>query len=297
MPAPRPASSYPAAKLTSDDVVNVKKLPKVILNMMDRIGVKKGDKGDPGRPGKDGISVRGPQGKQGEKGEKGDKGDPGKNGADGKDGQDGLPGDPGPPGRDAGINEMAYIAQGQAAKEVREHCEEYAHELLHAANMIGEIEVDMSTLKDKGFIMYDATKKKFIFELIPRMAEQVVKYLNTGGHNDLEQNKGITVTDPGGSEDLTMFFTSNRITITKIVFILTGATSITCTIRHATNRNAAGSEVVTGGTVVNSTTTGNIVQSFNDADVQPESFVWLETTAMVGTPESVHCTIYFRLGS
>lgn len=108
------------------------------------------------------------------------------------------------------------------------------------------------------------------------------------------QSKSITIPDPTSSEDISMFYTDEAITITKIVGVLTGSTSATTTIRHSTDRSATGNEVVTSGTVFNSTTTGNVVTSFNDATVPADSFVWVETTALSGTPTSLNLTIFFR---
>lgn len=108
------------------------------------------------------------------------------------------------------------------------------------------------------------------------------------------QSKTITIPDPSASEDITLPYFDDAITITKIVFVITGSTSVTATVRHGTDRSATGTEVVTGGTVVNSTTTGNVVTSFDDATVPADSFLWLETTALSGTPTSLSITIFYR---
>lgn len=107
-------------------------------------------------------------------------------------------------------------------------------------------------------------------------------------------SKSVTVESPTASEDISLFYTDEAITITKIVYVITGSTSVTTTIRHHTDRNNAGNEVVTGGTTANSTTTGNVVTSFNDATVPADSFVRLETTALSGTPTSLNVTIFYR---
>lgn len=108
------------------------------------------------------------------------------------------------------------------------------------------------------------------------------------------QSKSITIEIPTSAEDISIFYTDEAITITKIVFVITGATSATTTIRHHTDRNNAGNEVVTGGTVANSTTSGNVVTSFNDATVPADSFIWLETTALSGTPTTLNATIFYK---
>lgn len=109
-------------------------------------------------------------------------------------------------------------------------------------------------------------------------------------------SKAITVKNPTNAEDISMFFTDPAITITKMVAVLVGSStpSVTWTVRHSTDRNATGNEVVTGGTTTTSTTTGSVVTSFNDATIPATSFVWLETTAKSGTVTELHLTIFYR---
>lgn len=140
-----------------------------------------------------------------------------------------------------------------------------------------------TTVNATGEVCIDSTSRTFNF--YDGTIEAVVNPI---------MSKSITVESPTASEDISMFYTDDAITITKIVFVITGSTSVTTTIRHHTDRNNAGNEVVTGGTVVNSTTTGNVVTSFNDATVPADSFIWLETTALSGTPTSVNVTIFYR---
>jgi hypothetical protein len=114
------------------------------------------------------------------------------------------------------------------------------------------------------------------------------------GQKDSE-SKSIAVESPTGSEDITFFFTPVAITITEMRAVLVGGTtpSITWTIRHATDRTAAGNEVVTSGTTTTSDTTGSDVTSFNDATVPADSFVWLETTAASGGATALAITVVF----
>ena len=112
----------------------------------------------------------------------------------------------------------------------------------------------------------------------------------------VEFYKSITIEDPTASEDLSMFFTNKALTILEMRAVLVGSAtpSVTMTIRHGTDRNAAGAEAVTGGTVVTSTTTGSDITVFNDATIVADSFVWLETTAQSGTVTELHVTIIYR---
>ncbi len=139
-----------------------------------------------------------------------------------------------------------------------------------------------TTVNDAGEICIDTTSKTFNF--YEGAAERVLNPI---------LSKSITIESPTAAEDISLFYTDDAITITKIVFVITGATSVTTTVRHHTDRNNAGNEVVTGGTVANNSTTGNVVTSFNDATVPADSFLWIETTALSGTPTSVNITIFY----
>jgi hypothetical protein len=140
-----------------------------------------------------------------------------------------------------------------------------------------------TTIDATGEVTIDSTSRTFNF--YDGTAEAVVNPV---------MSKSITIENPTASEDISMFYTDDAITITKIVFVITGSTSVTTTIRHSTDRSATGNEVVTSGTTVNSGTTGNVVTTFNDATVPADSFVWLETTALSGTPTSLNVTVFYR---
>lgn len=107
-------------------------------------------------------------------------------------------------------------------------------------------------------------------------------------------SKAIVVENPTATEDLSFYFTNIAITITKMNIALVGTTpSLTVTVRHAADRSATGNEVVTGGTVVTSTTTGQDITSFNDATIPANSHIWIETTAKSGTVTSLILTIFY----
>lgn len=112
--------------------------------------------------------------------------------------------------------------------------------------------------------------------------------------NTRTMSKSITVESPTATEDISIFFTPVAITITEMRAVVRGTTpSVTWTIRHGTDRSAAGNQVVTGGTTTTSQTTGSDVVSFNDATIPADSFVWLETTAETGTTNELHVSIVY----
>lgn len=105
--------------------------------------------------------------------------------------------------------------------------------------------------------------------------------------------KSLTVDAPTASDDISMGFTNRALTITKMVAVVRGSSpSITWTLRHSTDRSAAGNEVKTGGTTTTSQTTGSTVTSFDDATIPINSFYWLETTAKSGTVDELHLSIF-----
>ena len=105
----------------------------------------------------------------------------------------------------------------------------------------------------------------------------------------------IIVELPDSAEDLSFFFTDIPLTLTKIRPILVGSStpSVTWTLRHGTDRSAAGAEVVTSGTTTTEVTTGIDITSFNDETIIANSHVWFETTAKSGTVDSLALTLFF----
>lgn len=102
---------------------------------------------------------------------------------------------------------------------------------------------------------------------------------------------------PDDSEDISIAFTNRAITITEMRAVLVGSAtpSVTWTIRHGSDRSAAGNEVVTGGTATTATTSGDDVTSFDDATIPADSHIWLETTAQSGTVNQLHVTIIYTV--
>lgn len=109
-----------------------------------------------------------------------------------------------------------------------------------------------------------------------------------------EMVKKIVIASPGSSEDRTLFFTNKALTITNMRAVVRGSTpSVTWTIRHNSDRSAAGNEVVTGGTTTTSQSTGSNVTAFNDETIPANSWVWLETTAASGTNNELAVILIF----
>lgn len=107
-------------------------------------------------------------------------------------------------------------------------------------------------------------------------------------------SKSISVESPTNSEDITLFYTDIAITMKEFNTVMTGTSpSITYTVKHESDRSAAGDEVVTGGSTTTSTTAGDSVTSFNDATVPANRWLWLETTASGVAQTSFHITMRY----
>jgi hypothetical protein len=113
--------------------------------------------------------------------------------------------------------------------------------------------------------------------------------------NTAQKSKSATLENPINAEDVTLFFTPVALTVSEIRAVLRGAStpSVTWTIRHDLDRNAVGTEIVTGGTVTTDITTGDDITVMDDASIPADSFIWLETTAKSGTVQALHITIRY----
>lgn len=109
-----------------------------------------------------------------------------------------------------------------------------------------------------------------------------------------DYSKSVTILSPNAYDNSTLIYTKRPITVTQLDSVITGADNVTWFIRHAASRaEAAPDNVVTGGTTTTSSTTGTLVTSFDDATIPAGRWVWLQCTALGGTPISIHVTMYY----
>jgi len=121
----------------------------------------------------------------------------------------------------------------------------------------------------------------------------------TPSNKALPRSKHFTIENPTNSEDITLFYTDEALTVTKMVAVLTGSgsPSLTWTLRFDADRSLTGTEIVTGGTVTDSTgggtSTGQSITSFNNATISANSWVWFKTTALAITVTKIHVTVFY----
>ena len=127
-----------------------------------------------------------------------------------------------------------------------------------------------------------------------------IEYSKDGGisYRSLTANsKAITIETPTATEDITLFYTNIPLQVTQLAAVVNNTfdASGVYTIRHDTDRDAAGTEVVTGGSSVTNETSGDVVNIFDAPDVVEDSWIWLETTSISGTVTTqLHVTIEYK---
>jgi hypothetical protein len=108
--------------------------------------------------------------------------------------------------------------------------------------------------------------------------------------------ESATINSPSSSEDVTMFFTTQDLSVTQITAVVRGSSpSVTWTIRHSGDRSATGSELVVGGTTTTNQADGSVVDSLSESFIPAHSYVWLETTAQTGTVDELNVTLEYSV--
>jgi hypothetical protein len=106
--------------------------------------------------------------------------------------------------------------------------------------------------------------------------------------------RSISVYAPTTTDNITMFYTSNALTLSNIESVIRGAgTGVTFSVRYGTDRSATGTEVVTSGINCTNTTTGLSTTSFNNGTISASSFVWLTIAGVSGNPNELSVTLEF----
>jgi hypothetical protein len=89
---------------------------------------------------------------------------------------------------------------------------------------------------------------------------------------------------PLAGSECSMGYTENALTVSKLraVARFSTATDVRWTIRFGSDRSAAGTEIVVGGTITTNTTTGQVITTLSNASIPANSFFWIEVTASTG---------------
>ena len=107
--------------------------------------------------------------------------------------------------------------------------------------------------------------------------------------------KSLTISYPTASEDVTILYTEAEHILSRVSSVLvgTGGSTVSFTLRYASDRSSAGTEVKTGGLTCGSTSTANNETVFDSATVPANNFIWLETSSITGSVQEFHVSLTF----
>lgn len=173
-----------------------------------------------------------------------------------------------PPGSEAEGD--AYYVAGTGAAAWLTHDNEFAY-WQNGAYLFHTL-VDGNVIYDEEFDNW----YKFNGTDIERMYERVYR---------------LTINTPS-SEDKTFGYIEHEFEVVELDAICVGSTpSVDWTVRFASDRNATGTELVTGGATTTSTTTVDSETTLTVSTVTAGSFLWLETSSETGTVTEFHVTV------
>ena len=117
---------------------------------------------------------------------------------------------------------------------------------------------------------------------------------SSSAEGSADQRIGITVECPRLNDKFTLFKTTQEITIQQLDFVLEGTTDLTVVVGFDPDRSVAGTRVINAGTLVNNTTTGQEVTSFDNAVIPAGNWVWVEFTAITAEPTEVNVSVVYN---
>lgn len=106
------------------------------------------------------------------------------------------------------------------------------------------------------------------------------------------KSKSITIESPIVGDDFTFYFSIPAITVREVNAVIRGSGSITWRIRHDTDRDAVGTDLITGGHITN-TVNGESITIFDNPNIAARSYVWVEVTNVTGQVETLHLSLQF----
>ena len=107
--------------------------------------------------------------------------------------------------------------------------------------------------------------------------------------------KSITIVDPTSSENLTLFYTTEALTVLHAAESVSGSgPSVTYNIRWAPARNEGLPVSLFGTNRAVSAQAGTTTTTFNNTTIPANSFVWIITSAKSGTVSDFHVSLKFK---
>jgi hypothetical protein len=108
-----------------------------------------------------------------------------------------------------------------------------------------------------------------------------------------EGPKTLTVLEPFAGDSYTLFYSVGPKTLGSIAVGMygSGSPSVTFTIKQATDRTTAGTDVVASTVITN--TSAATIATLADPDILASSFVWVEILGVSGVVNEFHITLGF----
>jgi hypothetical protein len=129
-------------------------------------------------------------------------------------------------------------------------------------------------------------------------ASQLTGTVATARLTNIKQVKGITIVSPTSSENATIFYTTQAITIEEVRGVMLGSSpSVTLALNYGSSRATALGTIVANNTfdfnLTTSQTTG-VVFTLNTTIIPANSYIWLTTSGTSGTINDLNLTITYR---
>lgn len=105
----------------------------------------------------------------------------------------------------------------------------------------------------------------------------------------------ITVENPTATENIVMRQFHEAVTITSLRCSVIGGTSVTIDPEHGSTITTATKLLPAADAIASASTSGEIINTFNDATLAAGDFLRLKTTAISGTPTQISITVQYRL--
>jgi hypothetical protein len=117
--------------------------------------------------------------------------------------------------------------------------------------------------------------------------------LDSGAVIGITATKTVTIEAPTASENITFFYTTEALTIASVRTVVKGSSpSVTYSIKSAADRSSGSPTTHVNASVANNTTTG-ATATIADTVIPSGRWVWLETSALSGTVDSINFTMSF----
>jgi len=122
-------------------------------------------------------------------------------------------------------------------------------------------------------------------------------YLSSADFNKFNtRSETLTIVNPGSSEDRTIMYTTQQITVTKVHAVVVGSStpSVTISVGHASSRNGTVANFMTGWAIT-SVTTAQTDSTLVNTGVAAGKFIVVKSTAQSGTVNELMVTIEYTI--